>query len=165
MRRTWFLGQESGRFALILEYDYINAGFPFPWPKGRIFKGEMLFYPAVFPLRGMMRSHEITEHSVDGWGGHESISKFLDEYAQALAQNPWIEDYPVALTNVFPSMEYGELFLMDKEGNAIPILDKNRDKWKIMALSGGVALDVFGEWTGSSLHVLSVVANYRFVGL
>lgn len=165
VRRTWFLGQETGKFALILEYDYVNGGFPFHWPKGRIFKGEMLFYPSISPLRAIMRSHQITEHAIDGWGGVEDMQSFINEYSQTLGKNPWLVDYPVAFSNVYPQQKDGVLYLVDEKENGIPLLNIGFSNWKILALSGGNPIEVFGEWTGEVLNPLSVVADYRFVSL
>ncbi len=165
VRRTWFLGQETGKYALVLEYDYRNEGFPFHWPKGRVFKGEMLFYPSIFPMRAIMRNHQITEHAVDGWGGCENMEEFLADYAKTLGQNPWLVDYPIAFTNVYPQMNDGVLYLVDENQKGIPLLNVGSSNWKILALSGGNPIEVFGEWTGEVLNPLGIVADYRYVGL
>lgn len=165
VRRTWFLGQQTGRFALVLEYDYRNEGFPFHWPKGRIFKGEMIYYPSISPLRAILKNHEISEHLVDGWGGSEDILSFLEVYSEALGKNPWLEDYPAAFSNVYPVLKDDKVFIVDKNENAIPLLNIGFSNWKILALSGGNPIDIFGEWTGGMLSPLGVAADYRFVAL
>lgn len=165
VRRTWFLGQETGRYALVLEYDYRNDGFPFHWPTGRIFKGKMFFYPSIFPLRAMMNHHEIAVEIVDGWGGCEDMQSFLDNYSETLGQNPWLVDYPVAFSNVYPKQKDGIFYLVDEQENGIPLMNIGFTNWKIMALSGGKPVDVFGEWTGEVFNPLSIVADYRFVAL
>lgn len=165
VRRTWFLGQETGKFALVLEYDYRNEGFPFHWPKGRIFKGEMIYYPSISPLRAIIKNQEISEHIVDGWGGCENIPSFLNEYSEALGKNPWLEDYPAAFSNVRPILKDEKVYIVDENENAIPLLNIGFSNWKILALSGGNPIDIFGEWTGEMLNPLGVAADYRFVAL
>ncbi len=165
VRRTWFLGEETERYALILEYDYINQGFPFHWPKGRIFRGEMLYYPSMTPMRAIMRNQAITEHIVDAWKGYESIQKFSEDYARELGKNPWLSDFPVALSHLSPIIENESLILVDRKGKGLPVLNKELSNWKIMALSGGVPIDVFGEWTGKKLNPLAVLAENRFISL
>ncbi len=165
VRRTWFKGQKTGRFALVLEYDYQGAGFPTHWALGRVFKGEMIFYPSVFPLRSIEREMHITEDIVEDLQGISSMEDFLKEYSEALRQNPWIMDYPVAFSKVIPQFIGGQLYLTDSNNDAIPTLDIQNNGWKMVALSGGQAIEVFGEWTGKELHPLGCVAEGRFIPL
>jgi hypothetical protein len=37
--------------------------------------------------------------------------------------------------------------------------------WKLIALSGGNSMDIFGEWTGESLVPLSACVEGKFVNL
>ncbi|MGB1216668.1 MAG: hypothetical protein ACPG5P_02260, partial [Saprospiraceae bacterium] len=165
VRRTWFKGQETGRFALILEYDYQGAGFPTHWALGRIFKGEMIFYPSVFPLRATERNTHLTEEIVENLQGISKMEDFLQQYSDALQQNPWIVDYPVTFSEVVPQFIDGQLYLTDTNNHAIPSLDLYNNGWKMVALSGGKAIEVFGEWTGKEFHPLGCVANGRFIPL
>ncbi len=165
VRRTWFMGRNTGKFALVLEYDYNNQGFPFHWPKGRIFNGEIIYYPSITPLRAIMREQSIIKDVVDGWKGCASLSDALRNYADVLAVNPWIKDYPMALTSVIPIMKGRTLYFVDKDGQGVPLLKKELSDWKIMALGAGNSIDAFGEWTGTEFNPLGIVAEGRYVGI
>ncbi len=165
VRRTWFLGEQTQKYALILEYDYNNFGFPFHWPIGRIFKGEMIYYPSLIPLRAIIRNHEITENIIQEIEGYTDISTFLQHYKNQINQNPWIIDYPIALSEVYPIYQQKQFFIVDQQEHALPLLHKENNGWKIMALSGGQKIDIFGEWTGEKINPLGIVAQNRFIAL
>ncbi len=165
IRRTWFQGEVSHQFALILEYDYIHQGFSFHWPKGRIFKGEMLFYPSITPMRAIMRNQTIIEKVVDAWVGFDDIEECFAVYRLQKGKNPWMMDHPMALNQMIPKNHEGKLYLTDAKGKGVPVLEKDMSHWKIMALSGGHPIDVFGEWTGEALLPLSILTQDRFIAL
>jgi hypothetical protein len=165
VRRMWLLGVNTGRLALVVEYDYNHEGFQSHWPVGRIFSGEVVYYPSSYPLRALGRDFEIVEEVVTGWQGHELIEDFLKEYTQALGQQPWLTDFPALFTGVIPRYHEGKFYLTDAKGQGLPILDREHLAWKIISLSAGRPICLFGEWTGSTLHPLSVVADGRYVAL
>ncbi len=165
VRRTWFLGEKSKRFALILEYDYNHLGFPIQWSTGRIFQGEMFFYPSISPLRAIMRTPSILEREVEQWNGYHTISDAIKSYSKVTGDNPWIMDYPFTLNNVIPHIDNNILILLDHKGEGIPVLNKELSIWKIMALSGGKPIDIFGEWTGKELNPIAIIANKRYIAL
>ncbi len=165
VRRTWFKGLESDTCALVLEYDYQREGLPTLFPPGRIFKGEISFYPSSFPIRGLIKEPEIVKEQISSFHGHPNIGSFLRQYAGALKANPWLPDFPTVLDRVVPIFHEDKWWLMDEYNEAIPISGMENIGWKISALSGGNPIEVFGEWTGETLLPLSVVSDDRFINL
>jgi hypothetical protein len=64
-------------------------------------------------------------------------------------------------------IENDKLIVADKNAKMVNIeSDKeNVMGWKLIALSGGNSMDIFGEWTGESLVPLSACVEGKFVNL
>jgi SWIM zinc finger len=158
VQRIWLLGQEIGRSALLLDFAHRSQTLDCSvWP-GTVWDGMLAFYPGLYPLRAIIKereAHEVvwTEMTAEGY---ISIEDAIAAHGLAMAQNPWLEVFPMLLTEVIPTMEGEECWLVDGKG-AIMLLDPNfQKKWTFMALSGGHAVQLFGEWDGHTLMPLNI---------
>ena len=80
----------------------------------------------------------------------------------ALAANPWIEAFPIALARVVPARVGDGWLVVDSSGLSMPLRGDDEAAWRIAALSGGEPIDLFGEWDGRLLRPLTVVADGRW---
>ena len=90
------------------------------------------------------------------------VNDALGRYAAALAQNPWIEAFPLSLCDVTAFPTAGGWLLCDSSGYVLPLAPRFDGAWHLLALSGGHPIGVFGEWNGEHLHPLAVWAEGRF---
>ncbi|MEO0780012.1 MAG: hypothetical protein AAF146_25855, partial [Bacteroidota bacterium] len=164
-RRTWLWGVKTQRWALLLEYDYRDQGFAQQWPVGQSFAAEVVYFPGTHPLRVVIKQFERTTDRVALAPGAPQIDAFLTDYAAAVAANPWLLDYPAQLAQVIPVYEGGQLYVVDTRRKALPLVASDRDRWKILATSGGHPLTIFGEWTGRRLVPLSLAVAGRLIPL
>ena len=81
------------------------------------------------------------------------------------ATNPWSERVPLGLKAAFPFRRDEAWWLQDANGHALPLTVNEDQGWKLVALSGGNALGLMGEWDGESLRPLSVWAEGRLLRL
>ncbi len=164
-RKTWLLGRQSKKYALILDYSFNNMGYDQHWQTGHIYSGELVYYPGSYPLRALIKLPDPTGESITSLKGANTIHDFLETYAQALSHNPWLSDFPVCLQNVIPVTTADGLVLVDSEKKYITALTRPEENWRLLALSAGHPLTIFGEWTGDALLPLSAVVDERFVVL
>lgn len=165
-RRVWLMGKKTKKHALLLDFSFGDAGFPNHFITGSIVKGEMVFYPFAYELRAQLRTpYEIISEEKNALQGFPDFSFFAKKYSEALFSNPWLLDIPVCFENVIPLLKKDKLFLIDQNKKQIEVLDRNQLGWKLLALSGGHPISVFGEWTGSIFVPLSVEAEGRLVEL
>ena len=88
--------------------------------------------------------------------GYASLEDAIAAHGLAIAQNPWLEVFPMLLTEVIPSLKDEEWRLIDEKGATI-LLDPNFQKgWPLMALSGGHSVQLFGECDGHALMPLNI---------
>lgn len=166
VERTWLLGEESGRHALILDFSPQHQALRSTYVPGTSFTGELVFYPAAYPLRAIVRQRGVVSPAAaPGSAGYKTIEELLWAQAQALAQTPWIEQFPTLLGAVIPLRQGERWAVCDSAGDLLPLHISAAQGWTLLALSGGHPLILFGEWDGSRLTPLSAWADGGFVTL
>jgi hypothetical protein len=159
-QRTWLLGRHTSRFALILQFAAAEATFPERLPPGHQLNAELAFWPSAHPLRAIILNREAEPTPLtDRLAGLGDIEALLDRQAAALARQPWLDRIPIALGDVVPVVDDQSFFVVDRAGQALPLAGPS---WRLLALSGGVEIDLFGDWNGRTLRPLGVVAEGRF---
>ena len=164
-RRTWLRGVKTEKWALILDFSFGDAGYPTAYHTGQAFGGELVFYPSAYPLRALVKAQKSKVSLTEIPGGDLRLDTFFSAYAQALAQNPWLLDFPCFLEGVIPVMQEDQLYLIDPQGHYVEVHRKENSGWKMMAMSGGHPITVFGEWTGEVLIPLSTLVDGRLIAL
>jgi len=157
IRRTWLLGEETHRYALVLQFSAAGSSFAESFVSGTAQVGELAFYPGAYPLRAVAGPRSGARSRVKRLPGHESLGAFLDHASGATARQPWLERLPTALTGVTPLFDGGRWMVRDRDGEALPLADGGH--WRLLSLSGGWPVDLGGEWDGESLLPLGVVAG------
>jgi hypothetical protein len=162
-RRTWLLGKETRRYALILQFAASGAPFAEGFVSGTVFEGELAFYPGAYPLRAVVRSRMGTATRAEELPGHVTLEAFLDHASTATASQPWLERLPVTLEAVVPLLDGGRWLVRDRDGEVLPLA--GGDHWTLLSLSGGYPVDLAAEWDGDILLPLGVVAEgtYRVI--
>jgi hypothetical protein len=163
-RRTWLLGGKTGRYALLLDYSFGSEGFPPGFEPGSIEQGALAFYPSAFPLRALVPDAlAAIPKKVEKLPGFADFDIFAAAYAAALAAQPFLQNFPAAFSEVIPQAQGGRFFLIDKNEKSLPLNVAENDGWKLLGLSGGHPIGIFGEWDGSAFKPLSAIAEGRFV--
>jgi len=160
-RRTWVYGEQSGQMCLFLDFAYGQNPYTHVWKVGTMFEGELVHYPSSYPMRVFMKSSKAVAAPCY-IRGYLTLDEFADAYAIAIAANPWLTIFPVYLERVIPILENGEIFLTDKS-QKIKVTTQDNAEWKILALSAGSPIAVFGEWNGTTLTLLSAIDVDRFI--
>lgn len=164
-RRSWLLAEQSGRQALLLDFNWNQQGYREEWPLGMIFDGALHFYPGSFPLRAVVSDFQVAQEPFDGLSGLFSFAQWPDYLAKALAGNPWIQTLPCLWVAVRPEVYQDQQFLIDTDGQALQIVVPEEAFWKIMAVSGGHPVSLFAEWENDRLRPLSLILPDRVISL
>lgn len=162
-QRTWLWGINSDRPALLLESAYSKAPqFDKSFVPGYGWEGEIYFYQSTYPLRGIFknRSHNF---KLETFPGYNTINSMQKSYANAIALNPWLNDFPIALKNVNILQYNNTWMLRDTEDFLLPILPNFSQGWHLLALSGGHSFAIFGEWNGDYLRPFSAYCTGEFM--
>ncbi|MGW4163944.1 SWIM zinc finger family protein [Streptomyces sp. NPDC004788] len=149
-RRIWLFGEESGRTALLLSFGAAGRAPQLALPVGAVLDAALRPYEGAAALRA-----ELVEQfagpaapaasAVPPPGG--PVAAALDAYGHALRDDPWLDSWPVTLTDVVPARaEYG--WQLADGGEAVPLTRAAQGGpglWRLVALSGGGPVTVFGE--------------------
>jgi len=165
---NWLWGEQSQQPALILNFAYGNQPLDTSLIPGTSIDAELVFFESAYPLRSLVKIHHDAAESVDKMPGYSNIPNMMQAYAKALARNPWIDQFPVALQAVMPVFNDDGNFcgVRDADGYMLSTSGlSSQQTWQLLALSGGHAVGIFGEWNGDRFLPLSVYAENVFVTL
>lgn len=161
-RRVWLVGEKSKQNVLLLDFSWGGAEFDTSWKLGTVVEGEVAFYPSAFPQRILFKDFKLTDRPFDLANGFATLEKMAEGYAQALAANPWLGQFPAFLQEVVPVYFSEKFYLVDTEGRQLPLFPDDDLGWRLMALSGGRPISVFGVWNGECFQPLSAVVERQF---
>jgi len=156
LQRTWLLGVETGRVALVLQFAFGTRSFTLTLPAGARRHAVLAFWPSAYPVRALIEEGTMTDaRSAALPPSMESLDAFLASVAAATARRPWLDRYAGFLAQVVPVLTAERRWLVrDREGKALPLL--RGDHWTLLALSGGHPIDLAVEWDGDALRPLAI---------
>ncbi|MBR4750588.1 MAG: SWIM zinc finger family protein [Thermoguttaceae bacterium] len=170
-KRSWFLGAESRRFALYLQYSAGQQGEILKdYPEGFArLESAARFYPGVVKTRALWEPLDNLDFSVEQAAlpadAAISIPEMFARYAQALAKYPWTQYIPVLLADVVVrpndveknASQKKQWRVVDQSGRVLPaVFDDPTVGWQAVASSASKPVVLFGEWDGSFFLPLSL---------
>lgn len=163
-QRTWLWGKARQEAVLVLDFAHGSDPLATNLMPGTCFKGELVFFPGSPPRRGLVKAQSGAPQPFKQLPGYKSIAAGIEVYATALTRNPWLAHFPLALQSVWPLSHQNRWLVRDESGHSLP-LPAADDGWRLLALSSGAPISLFGEWSGRDFHPLSAWAEERFVSL
>ncbi|MFH8347887.1 SWIM zinc finger family protein [Streptomyces sp. NPDC018045] len=149
--RVWLRGERTGRMALHLSFSGPDRALDVSLPRGLLLDADLAYYPGARPLRvvlGARHADPVPATSPPPGGGTDAA---LAAYGDALRDDPWLDTWPVVLTDVVPIPGQGGApwQLADADGeSALPVDPRCAERsglWRLTAISGGEPVTVFGE--------------------
>ena len=160
-QRSWLAGEETGRFALFLQFSFGGAPFERALAPGTRIEAELAFWPGAFPLRALIKNVDETARA-ESFPLAGDVEALHARYADALARQPWVERFPAVLKGVVPVPGGADerWRLVDRVERSLPL--SKGEHWRLLAVSGGQPVDVGGEWDGEALLPLGAMSDGRF---
>ncbi|MEU9354312.1 SWIM zinc finger family protein [Streptomyces griseoloalbus] len=148
-RRIWLYGAESGRTALLLSYGAAGRAPELALPVGLALDAELSAYPGAGQPRATLGERFAPAAPTAVRPPGTTTARALARYGDALRDDPWLEAVPVTLDRVIPAPDGDGWQLADSdEDTALPLTPAARSRpglWRLVALSGGAPVGVFGE--------------------
>jgi hypothetical protein len=170
VQRTWLWGRQTARGALVLHFAPLGNARSEGQPidptlvPGIAFDGTLVFFPSAAPLRAIVKERT---GSVP-WPadqGYATVAEAVATAAAAESRMPWIERHPVFLRDAMLTAALSPLRVRDAGGHSLPVSSGFRDRFRLLAVSGGAPAPLFGEWDGESLRLLTVWGEAGAVSL
>ncbi|MFE4645240.1 SWIM zinc finger family protein [Streptomyces sp. NPDC056730] len=149
-RRIRLYGRGSGRSALVLAFGAAGRSPQLALPVGLMLEAEITPHGGGGQLRADWGQQFGAPAPIPGPPPGGSTTAAIEAYGAALRADPWLDAWPVTLTEVIPVPAPGGGWqLADADGeSALPITGSALARpglWKLAALSGGGPVTVFGE--------------------
>jgi hypothetical protein len=152
-RRVWLRGLESERPALILTFAPPGRPLDNSLVPGTEVAATLAYYPGARALRAVVA--ERSEVAPIARPPGLPVAGALGGFADALAEDPWLDRWPVLLESVTPAAQANASWsLVDGAGDALP-LRASANPWPLLAVSAGAPLTVAGEWSAFGFLPLS----------
>lgn len=148
-RRVWLHGAATARTCLVLSYGAAGRTPELALPVGRSVDAAVTPYPGPQQPRVSLGDTFTppTPSSVRPPG--IPLAHALAHYGDALREDPWLDSVPVTLDDVVPVLSGTSWQLADARGeSALPLTPAALSRpalWRLVALSGGAPVKVFGE--------------------
>ncbi|MDR7161538.1 SWIM zinc finger family protein [Arthrobacter sp. BE255] len=154
-QRTW-LRAPDGTVVVVLDFAAQSESLATPQLAGALLDATVARYPGSGPRRAMFTSPVAPLGTATSLGEGGSIPQALEAESAAVALSPWRGRHPVLLAGVRVSPG-DDGWLRDASGNALPLVDAPLDS--LLALTGGHAVDLFGELEEGRVRPLSAVVG------
>ncbi|MDF3301066.1 SWIM zinc finger family protein [Streptomyces tropicalis] len=150
-RRIWLHGTASARTVLLLSYGAAGRAPALTLPVGLVLEAEVSARPGTGGLRVTLGEQLVPAAPTRARPPGEPTAHATARYGAALRTDPWLDAVPVTLGRVIPvPVPDGDSWqLADADaGGALPLTATARSRpglWRLVALSGGAPVTVFGE--------------------
>ncbi|MEU6554034.1 SWIM zinc finger family protein [Streptomyces sp. NPDC046915] len=148
-RRIWLYGAESGRTALLLSYGAAGRPPELALPVGLALDAEVSAYPGAGQPRAALGERFAAPAPAAIRPPGLTTAESAARYGEALRADPWLDAVPVTLDRVVPAPAGDSWQLVDAgTDSALPLTPTARSRpglWRLVALSGGAPVKVFGE--------------------
>ncbi|MFD7873179.1 SWIM zinc finger family protein [Streptomyces sp. NPDC059766] len=148
-RRIWLHGARTRRTALLLSYGAAGRSPELALPVGLSLEAEVSAYPGTGQPRVALGEQFAAPVPTRLRPAGGSAADATVRYGRALRDDPWLDSVPVTLERVIPVPDGDSWQLADAEADtALPLTPAARSRpglWRLVALSGGGPVKVFGE--------------------
>ncbi|MDT9699025.1 SWIM zinc finger family protein [Streptomyces sp. P17] len=148
-RRIWLHGADSTRTALLLSYGAAGRAPELALPVGLTLEAEVSPYPGAGQLRASLGERFTAPAPTSIRPPGMTTAQAAARYGEALRDDPWLDSVPVTLERVIPTPDGESWQLAEADtDSALPLTPTARSRpglWKLVALSGGEPVKVFGE--------------------
>ncbi|MFD7461352.1 MULTISPECIES: SWIM zinc finger family protein [unclassified Streptomyces] len=148
-RRIWLYGAESRRTALLLSYGAAGRAPELALPVGLTLDAELSAYPGAGQPRASLGERFAPPAPSAIRPPGVTTAEAAARYGEALRDDPWLDSVPVTLDRVVPAPDGDSWQLADADQDtALPLTPSARSRpglWRLVALSGGAPVTVFGE--------------------
>jgi hypothetical protein len=148
-RRIWLYGADSDRTVLLLSYGAAGRAPELALPVGLTLEAEVSAYPGAGQPRVALGEQFAPPAPTAIRPRGVTTSQAAARYGDVLRDDPWLESVPVTLDRVVPTPDGDSWQLADAdEDAALPLTPAARSRpglWRLVALSGGAPVRVFGE--------------------
>ncbi|TAD91757.1 MAG: SWIM zinc finger family protein [Bacteroidetes bacterium] len=162
---TWLYGLQHKKFAQHLQFLVRNQVPEVLLTTGTILQAELVFYPGTYPLRALFKSGTQQVNLQPQFTEHMGMDRVKQTASGLLAHNPFLENIPFLLPGVTLQQGAAHWLLADAQKGSLPLLNPEKDRYHLLAATGGQAFDAFVLYRQGGVHVQTLFAKHKMVVL
>ena len=161
--KTWFFAPNSKRFYFVLQFYPISQSAQAQmFMVGNRIDAAFFIYPGLGQQRILMDHYAASQIQNALEFPNSLIPEYHQHFANALAHNPFLEEFPVLLKSYRLINSNQEWFVVDQNQNAWKIALEKMKILKIWALSLEEPLDWFGVYQDAVFKPLAFVYKQKY---
>ncbi|WP_044201922.1 SWIM zinc finger domain-containing protein [Flammeovirga sp. OC4] len=167
-QKSWLLGLQTNRNALILSFKTNYSSFDHSLSTGMLFEGELKFFPSITPLRAVVSKQKLNLNELICLPHFmENINEVYQQRAEKLIKNPWELEQLVCLESVQLVLQKKENVVCDTFQNYITIEEECPEdvllNW--YALEGSSPSKIVGLFRNGKLLPLGLFHQHKYLKL
>jgi len=139
--RNWLYGTQSDQYALVLQFIVRGQGAQLTFTPGMFLQAELVFYPGVSPIRAIVKK-QISSGAVNKFATFNNWQQVVETESLFSSKMPVRNDRPFIIKQLTPVQFNDKWWLQDKDQKMMAIKHEHKMIWKLLAMSGGNALDM-----------------------
>lgn len=139
--RNWLYGTQSNQYALVLQFIVRGQGGQFTFTPGLFIQAELVFFPGVAPLRAIVKK-QIASNAVNHFSAFSNWQQVADMETILSQKIPVRSERPFIVEQLKPVQYNNRWYLQDAAQKMMLLKNEHKNIWKLLALSGGEALDM-----------------------
>ena len=149
IERNWLYGLHTAQPALVLQFYVKGQGDSMlTLTSGQYLQAELVYYPSPIPLRAIIK-HQASTPAIAPTKPFLNWQEVVHWETNLASQMPVRSVRPYVLQGLTPVRYNDQWWLVDAQKNGMPVKKDISNIWRLLALSGGNALDtvVIGKET------------------
>ncbi len=161
--KYWLLGQQSNKYALLLNFYVPQQVREAPLMTGTSIDAELVYYNADLNYRALIKQQTATQPAVapDGYANWNAV---VQAQTAIISKSPFVTEMPAVVNGLLPVPANGQWWLQDANGMCMH-LNTGCDVYKLAALSGGHLLPIVVVGKGHTYLPLGTWHNGTFTKL
>ncbi|NME70476.1 SWIM zinc finger family protein [Flammeovirga aprica] len=167
-QKSWLLGLQTNRNALILSFKTNYSNFDHSLSTGMLFEGTLKFFPSITPLRAVVSKQNFNLKELKVLPDFmDNMNEIYQLRAETLKKNPWELEQLVCLKSVQLVLQEKGNLICDTFQNYIPIEDDCPEdvllNW--YALEGSSPAHIVGLFRNGKLLPLGLFNQQKYLKL
>lgn len=157
----WLYGKQSEQIAIYLSFTPPGALPELNLLPGSVYKGTICFYKGVGNLRCLFKECELSQETFTPQFIPQ-LQEATQKYRDALQLNPFAEDIPLLVENIYLASGDKQLYLTNGNNEVLPIQMSENIRIDILSITGGKPFNAFllGNATSWSLKNIWYESKY-----
>ncbi|MGU3538993.1 SWIM zinc finger family protein [Methylobacterium sp. A54F] len=160
-RSVWLAGRRTGALAQVIDFAPAGAPLPAAPVAGQDFSGALAFHPGDPALRAILRDGRPRPAAAAALPGAGTVGAARDAFAAVLARAPWTERWPLRLAGVRLGRLADTATFAAGDATGCLALRASPHLPALVAVAAGRPVDMFGQYDGTGLAPLALVADGR----